>query len=361
MAEERSPDDRGAVRGTTVYRAWEPGARLVEVGWDSGCQLNQGSAETIARLPHAEAHRLARTLADATAPMNTGRGVDPETAEQDQICDRMGQSQPGTRPVDFDQQLQQMTAQWALELQTGSEPPAGRPRLEQRVVLKDHDPLGEAKVLAALLCQQSGKSHDRTLASLLKYEGCSRREMFLELAKLRKRHSEEFDNALELQKYTFAVLLSRRQMAYVRRTSNAVVIEQALEPRDMPECPGNHPASAGGSSGEYDPSETEHWVEAQAKLTAAYLQLEAMVGPREAEYVLPCGTDARATIITTALDLIRLIERLHGSQDNEYEELANALWDTVDEDAADGGILALILWSPRTGATAPASRRTSRN
>ena len=73
------------------------------------------------------------------------------------------------------------------------------------VLLKQEDPLGEVKVLAALLAAQTGHSHEQAVYPLLEEEGEIRRQMFEEFAELRRRLGEEFDHALELQKYVFEI------------------------------------------------------------------------------------------------------------------------------------------------------------
>ncbi len=76
-------------------------------------------------------------------------------------------------------------------------------------MLKQEDPLGEVKVLAALLAAQTGHSHEQAVYALLEEEGEIRRQMFEEFVELRRRHGEEFDHALELQRYVFEIRAPR--------------------------------------------------------------------------------------------------------------------------------------------------------
>ena len=198
---------------------------------------------------------------------------------------------------DFGEQLQKLNEKWSDDIEVDTsvgnndEPTAERP-----VVLRRSDELGETRVLAALLTPQSGCSYEQVLEALKKTEGESRRQLFLEVGDIRRYHADELNDALEMLSYEFRILVSREQLALIRRTTHATVIEEALRPDDMPGGPGNWPTGPVQANGHF--SEADHWRKAQEALRKEYDEIAAEYGQHDAEYLLPGGTRNRITVNT---------------------------------------------------------------
>ena len=164
------------------------------------------------------------------------------------------------------------------------------------MVLRRSDELGETRVLAGLLTPQTGYSYEQVLGALKKTEGESRRQLFLEVGDIRRYHADELNDALEMLSYEFRMLVSREQLALIRRTTHATVIEEALRPDDMPGGPGNWPTGPVQANGHF--SEADHWRKAQEALRKEYDEIAAEYGQHDAEYLLPGGTRNRITVNT---------------------------------------------------------------
>ena len=93
----------------------------------------------------------------------------------------------------FEGEFQRTAQRWGRIIEAWTKGPRGpAPDRLRPVVLKQEDPLGEVKVLAALLAAQTGHSHEQAVYALLEEEGEIRRQMFEEFVELRRRHGEEF-------------------------------------------------------------------------------------------------------------------------------------------------------------------------
>ena len=79
----------------------------------------------------------------------------------------------------FEGEFQRTAQRWGRIIEAwtkGTRGPA--PDRLRPVLLKQEDPLGEVKVLAALLAAQTGHSHEQAVYALLEEEGEIRRQMF---------------------------------------------------------------------------------------------------------------------------------------------------------------------------------------
>ena len=168
---------------------------------------------------------------------------------------------------------------------------------------------------------QTGYSYEQVLAALKKTEGESRRQLFLEVGDIgsvsgqqqqtnanldvlprrlpckiavylrhyrdiRRYHADELNDALEMLSYEFRMLVSREQLALIRRTTHATVIEEALRPDDMPGRAGSWPTGPVQANGQY--SGADHWKKAQEALRK---EIAHVVDPVSDHRLLPARID----------------------------------------------------------------------
>ena len=188
---------------------------------------------------------------------------------------------------------------------------------------------------------QTGYSYEQVLAALKKTEGESRRQLFLEVGDIgsvsgqqqqtnanldvlprrlpckiavylrhyrdirryhadelndaldirMRYHADELNDALEMLSYEFRMLVSREQLALIRRTTHATVIEEALRPDDMPGEPGEWPTGPVDDKGRFRGA--DHWKKAKKALADDYGEIASEYGQHDAEYLLPGGTLSR--------------------------------------------------------------------
>ena len=275
------------------YSRWQPGARRCKLTLiDDGPRVDE-TARALARMPHEESRTVGRDL----RKWLTGRHP---WAGADRIRDLRDHETGSLAPAgssDFGEQLQKLNEKWSDDIEidksvgNNDEPTTARP-----VVLRRSDELGETRVLAALLTPQTGYSYEQVLGALKKTEGESRRQLFLEVGDIRRYHADELNDALEMLSYEFRMLVSREQLALIRSTTHATVIEEALRPDDMPEGPGNWPTGPVQANGHF--SGTDHWKKTQEALRKEYDEIAAEYGQHDAEYLLPGGTRNRITVNT---------------------------------------------------------------
>ena len=330
------------------YGVWQPGARCCRLTLiDDGPRVDE-AARALARMPHEESRTAARDIGDWLASRQAWGGGD---RIQDRMDHDAGSAAP-TRRSDFGEQLRFLKERWAddIEIDGGVES-KNEPTREQPVALQRSDEFGETRVLAALLTPQTGHSYEQVLAALRDTEGESRRQLFLEVGEIRRCHADELSGALEMLSYEFRMLVSREQLALIRRTTHATVIEEALRPDDMPGRAGTWPTGPLQANGQF--SGADYWKRAQEALRKRYDTVAGQFGVHDAEYLLPGGTRTRITMNANGLDVVRLIERLYQAGTCEYTSLGHGLWDCIDSQAYDGGLLALVLTdekSPDSGA-----------
>ena len=284
-----------ACRGTSAadptspdYAVWQPGARCCKLTLiDDGPRVDEAT-RALARMPHEESRTVARDLQDWLTSRQTWGGGD---RIQDRMDHDAGSVAP-TRRSDFGEELQKLKEHWAHDIEIdGSVESKNEPTTEQPVVLQRGDELGETRVLAALLTPQTGYSYEQVLAALKNTEGESRRQLFLEVGDIRRYHADELNDALEMLGYEFRMLVSREQLALIRRTTHATVIEEALRPDDMPGEPGEWPTGPVDDKGRFRGA--DHWKKAKKALADDYGEIASEYGQHDAEYLLPGGTLSR--------------------------------------------------------------------
>ena len=319
------------------YGRWQPGARRCKLTLiDDGPRVEE-TARSLSRMPHEESRTVGRDLRKwltSRHPWAAGDRI------RDLMDHETGSLAPGGSS-DFGEQLQKLNEKWSDDIEIDkSVGNNDEPTTEQPVVLRRSEELGETRVLAALLTPQTGYSYEQVLSALKKTEGESRRQLFLEVGDIRRYHADELNDALEMLSYEFRMLVSREQLALIRRTTHATVIEEALRPDDMPGGPGEWPTGPVDDKGRFRGA--DHWKKAKKALADDYGEIASEYGQHDAEYLLPGGTLSRITVNTNGLDIVRLIERLYEGETHEYSRLGRSLWECIDEQAYDGGLLALL-------------------
>ena len=319
------------------YGRWQPGARRCKLTLiDDGPRVDE-TARALARMPHEESRTVGQDLRTWLSRRHPWTGGDRIR----DLMDHETGSQAPARSSNFGEQLQKLNEKWSDDIKIDTSVGNNdEPTRERPVVLRRSDELGETRVVAALLTPESGCSYGQVLEAVKKTEGENRRQLFLEVRDIRRYHADELNGALEMLNYEFSMLVTREQLGLIRRTTHATVIEEALRPDDMPGEPGDWPTGPGQGNDRF--SGADRWRKAQEALRKDYHEVADEYGQHDAEYLLPGGTLNRITVNTNGLDVVRLIERLYQGRTAEYSSLGKSLWDCIDNQAYDAGVLALL-------------------